>query len=78
VYLAHPLFTLAAGTLLRGGWLQTLHPDALIVIMTLATIALSASTYPWVEGRLVKLGRSRRETSSATARIGLEPAREAP
>lgn len=59
IYLAHPLFTLVAGTLLKRGVLVPVPPDLLLLLLTVVGVFGSALTWFVVEGPLIRLLKPR-------------------
>jgi peptidoglycan/LPS O-acetylase OafA/YrhL len=70
VYLVHPFFTLAAGTLLKRGVMARIPADPLLLLLTFIAIFASAFAWFFVEGPLIRLLKPRSRTA-ALARVSL-------
>ena len=64
IYLAHPLFTLASGTLLKLGVGVQVPADALLIALTVAAILGSSMTYFFVEGPLIQYLKPKSRTAA--------------
>ncbi len=70
IYLVHPFFTLAAGTLLKRGVMARIPADPLLLLLTFVAIFASAFAWFFVEGPLIRLLKPRSRTA-ALARASL-------
>jgi exopolysaccharide production protein ExoZ len=59
IYLAHPFFVLAAGTILKRGLGHSINADLLLVLLTLATVLATSLLYFVVERPLIQFFKPR-------------------
>jgi exopolysaccharide production protein ExoZ len=59
IYLAHPFFVLAAGTILKRGLGHMINADLLLIILTLTTVFATACLYFVIERPLIQMFKPR-------------------